>query len=113
MIEKTVLDYLSQELSVPAWMEIPEGETLPDKYVLLEKTGSSEADHVCRATVAIQAYAESMHEAAVLNESVKEAMKGIVALPQVGKVRLNSDYNFTDTREKKYRYQAVFDLVHY
>lgn len=113
MIEILVRDYLKHELDVPVYMEKPKNEELPKRCVFLEKTGSSEADHVCRATVAIQSYAESMHEAAVLNESVKEAMKGIVALPQVGKVRLNSDYNFTDTREKKYRYQAVFDLVHY
>ena len=29
MIEKIVLDYLKGTLTVPVWMEIPEGETLP------------------------------------------------------------------------------------
>ena len=26
---------------------------------------------------------------------------------------LNTDYNFTDTAQRRYRYQAVFDIIHY
>ena len=33
--------------------------------------------------------------------------------PEVASCRLNSDYNFTDTTKKQYRYQAVFDIVYY
>ena len=29
------------------------------------------------------------------------------------KYNLNSDYNFTDTETKEYRYQAVFDINYY
>ena len=61
MIEKTVLDFLDEELSVPVWMEIPEGETLPDKFVLLEKTGSRSGDHIRSATLAVQSYADSIY----------------------------------------------------
>ena len=57
--------------------------------------------------------ADSMYAAAKLNEEVKAIMKGIIELPEVSSCRLDSDYNFTDTATKKYRYQAVFDLVHY
>ena len=35
------------------------------------------------------------------------------ALPEIGAVHLNSDYNFTDTAAKRYRYQAVFDVTYY
>jgi len=34
-------------------------------------------------------------------------------LNEIGKVKLNSDYNFTDTVTKQYRYQAVYDISHY
>jgi hypothetical protein len=38
---------------------------------------------------------------------------GLVGLEEVSKVTLNSEYPYNDTQEKKYRYQAVFDIVHY
>lgn len=113
MIEKTILDYLNSALTQPVWMEVPKGEPLPAEYVLLEKTGSSRKDHINYATFAIQSYANSMYAAAVLNEAVKEAMDAIITLDAIGKSALNSDYNFTDTETKKYRYQAVYDITHY
>ena len=42
-----------------------------------------------------------MFNAATMNEAVKEAMKGIIALPQVSKCKLDTDYNYTDTTTKK------------
>ena len=111
MIEKTILDYLNRELTPPVYMERPESP--PGKYVLVEKTGSGKRNHIYDATLAIQSYAPSMHEAAELNELVKAAMEGAVELNTICRVGLNSDYNFTDTAMKGYRYQAVFDITHY
>lgn len=111
MIEKIILDYLAEKLSVPVRLEEEEG--LPAMYVLIEKTGGDKTNFIKRATIAVQSYADSLYEAAELNEKVKEAMFGIVALNSVSKCSLNSDYNYTDTSRKKYRYQAVFDIVHY
>ena len=31
----------------------------------------------------------------------------------ISAVRFDSDYNFTDTDTKHYRYQAVFEITHY
>lgn len=111
MIEKIVLDYLSGALSVPAYMEVPESQ--PETFVVVEKTGSSRGNRVNHATLAVQSYATTLYKAAELNEQVKKAMDSLTGLPQVGSSKLNSDYNFTDTTTKKYRYQAVFDLTHY
>ena len=44
---------------------------------------------------------------------MKEAMKKIVEMDDISKCQLNSDYNYTDTTRKKYRYQAVYDMVHF
>lgn len=107
MIEITILKHLESEMKVPVLMERPEEKI--EKYVLVEKTGGSEREGICSATVAVQSYAGSLYEAAVLNEEVKEAMRKIIA-GNVFSVSLNSDYNFTDTDSKEYRYQAVFDL---
>ena len=110
MIEKTVLEYLNANLSVPAYTEMP--EKAPKRFVLVEKTGSSVENYIYSATLAIQSYAESMFEAATLNEKVKKAMNDIIVLDSVSRSQLNTDYNFTDTTKKKYRYQAVYDLVY-
>jgi hypothetical protein len=111
MIEQTILDYLNDTLTEPCYMEEPEGI---DTFVLLEKTGSSLSNYVYSATFAIQSYATSLYEAAELNEKVKAAMLTIAdELNTISKCSLNSDYDFTDTTKKRYRYQAVFDLIHY
>ena len=113
MIEKTVLDYLNNKLGCPVWMEIPKGEVIPAEYVLLEKTGSSCRDRIHSAMLAIQSYADRMENAALLNEAVKQAMDEIVVLKEIGSSKLNSDYNFTDTQKKEYRYQAVYEITHH
>lgn len=109
MIEKIILDYLNEKLDVDVYLEKP--IKAPARYVLLEKTGSSRENYINYSTVAIQSYAESMYEAASLNETVKKAMDEIIMLPAVLGSKLNSDYNFTDTTKKGYRYQAIYDLV--
>lgn len=112
MIEKIVLDYLNEKLEpVPAYMEFPETKTVP--CVVVEKTGSGEADRIKSATIAIQSMADSLFNTAVLNERVKEAMSEITELDDICRAELNSDYNFTNTQTKQYRYQAVYELVHY
>ena len=114
MIEKTILDYLNDQLTQSVMMEIPKGEQLSSEYVLLEKTGSGRYNFIDSVTIAIQSYADTLYHAAQLNETVKAAMDQITAtVPQISKVSLNSDYNFTDTEKKNYRYQAVYDIVYH
>lgn len=115
MIELTVLNYLKTKLTIPVAME----KLTDSEFVLIEKTGSGENNHIKNATFAIQSYSDSLYKAALVNENVKKAMlgddtnAGIVAVNDIGSCSLNSDYNYTDTTTKQYRYQAVFDIVHY
>lgn len=110
MIEETVLKYLKSK-GFSAFTEEP--EDTKKEYVLIEKTGSSAENHVKRATLAIQSFSASLHETAMLNEKIKEAMEHIIELDNVCKCKLNSDYNYPDIVRKRYRYQAVYDIVHY
>ena len=110
MIEKTILDYLSNALTVSVYTERREQNGM---FIVIEKVGGGETNHIKSASIAVQSYADSMYEAADLNEHVKAVMKDIIELPNVSKCKLDSDYNFTDTTTKKYRYQAVFDLIYY
>lgn len=111
MIEVTILNHLKSLLSVPVYMEIPKDQS--ESFVVLEKTGSGKRNRLCSATFAVQSYAPTMYGAASLNEAVKAAMKSAVDLDEVTSSALNSDYNYTDTASKTYRYQAVFDIYHY
>ena len=111
MIEKTILDYLGEHLSVPVYMEEPINK--PASYVLIERTGSSESDLIESTTLALQSYGASLYDAAVLNMAVKTRIKQAVELPSVSAVYINSDYNFTDTETKRYRYQCVAVVTHF
>ena len=111
MIEKIVLDYLNDVLPVPAHMEMPKNP--PTEFVLIEKTGSSLSNHLKNSIFAIQSHSNTLYKAALLNETVKQAMLDIIVLDDIASCGLNSDYNFTDGAMKDYRYQAVFVINHY
>ena len=111
MIEVTILNHLKTKLSVPVRLEKP--EPAPPEYVLFEKIGSSRNNHLLASTFAFQSYSDSMYGAAALNELVKQAVDSLIELDEIASVKLNTDYNFTDTTTKKYRYQAVYDIKHY
>lgn len=113
MIELTILNHLNDNLSggVKAYMELPEGED-PIPCVVIEKTGSGVKNRLKDATLAIQSYGTSLYGAASLNEEVKTIMEEALSLDGIGRVKLNSDYNYSDTDKKRYRYQAVFDIVY-
>lgn len=111
MIEIIIKQYIDNHLSVPSFLQYP--EIPPKRFVLFEKTGSRKNNYLSSSTFAFQSYAESMYESALLNEEVKQVVEDMMELDEVRGIQLNSDYNFTDTTTKEYRYQAVFDIKHY
>lgn len=111
MIEIIIKQYLDSHLSVPSSLEYP--ETPSPRFVVFEKTGSGKSNHLPSSTFAFQSYAESKYESAKLNDEVKEVVENMIELDEIRSIKLNSDYNFTDTTTKEYRYQAVFDIKHY
>ena len=111
MIELILKKFLETKIDIPVVLE--HQPNLPKRYILLEKTSSKRDNLLKSSVVAIQSYAESLYEAAKLNEKIKEIVDQLVLVDEVSGVRLNSDYNFTDTETKKYRYQAVYDIKHY
>lgn len=110
MIEIDVLNYLNENLtSCRAYLQKQTDEA---PFVLIERTSGGKRNQICTAQFAIQSYGPSMYDAARINEEVKSVMESIVSLPNISSSKLNSDYNFTDTSKKHYRYQAIFDLVY-
>lgn len=111
MIEIVILDHLKTKLTESVSLERP--EPLLPTYVLIDKIGSSEENQLKTSTFAFQSIAPSLYESASLNERVKTAVKSLIERSEIASVGLNSDYNFTDTQTKEYRYQALFVIRHY
>ena len=111
MIEETVRNHLLTRMSVPVYIDVPAEP--PESYVSIERTGGSESEHIRYATIAIQSYGGRRLAAAELHESVMSAMKDLITLNSVSACNINSEYDFTDTTTKKYRYQALYNIVYY
>ena len=116
MIEQIVLEYLTEHIDVPVFMELPEVPsedfpTMPERFILLEKVGGGLNDHIDSGSIAVQSYSlNSLYEAAALDEEMRNVMFGILARNDISEIRLASNYNHTDTRTKRYRYQSVFEF---
>lgn len=116
MIEQTILNYLNTILDVPVLMELPEVPSedfpnWPDQFVVIERVGGGKTNHVNQASFALQSYSMlSLYNAAALDDDVKTAMDNIIELPEIGGAKMASNYNHTDTRTKRYRYQCVYDI---
>lgn len=111
MIEETVLGFLAGKLGTEVHAQVPERP--PGAFVVVKKAGSGEENGVFSALVTVDSYAESLLGAARMNEQVKKAMKELARLDEICRVQLNTDYNYTDTASRRYRYRAVFDITHY
>lgn len=111
MIELEIKKYLDGQLNVPSFFE--HQAKMPERFIIIEKVNGRKHNWLKGSTFAFQSYAETMYEAALLNDRLKEVVEGLIGLSLVYSVSLNSDYHFSDTDTKRYRYQAVFDIKHY
>ncbi len=114
IIEKEVLNYLTNKIDgigENVFVTVPVDAL--DEYIVIERTGGDKTNYVCTATIAVQSYSKkSMLRAIEINEAVKSAMDLMPYYADVFSCRLNSDYNYTDTDTKYYRYQAVFNIAY-
>lgn len=113
MIEQTIVDYLKKQFPD----EIVDTETphpMPYRFITVEKTGSQQLrTGLFSSTVAVQSWEARKINAAKLSELVCKALRKMPdEVPEVSEAT-GSDYDFTDTTTKRYRYQAVFTIIHY
>ena len=117
MIETIIRDYLEGTLlGVPVFLEMPTvpDEELPTEFVLVERIAGSKTNQIDFASLAFKSYStQRLYNAALLDESVRQAMEQAVTLDSIASARLASNYNFTDVATKRYRYQAVYDIYYY
>ena len=111
MIEATVRNHLKTAIENPVYIDVPADP--PASYVSIERTGGREDEHIRNAMIAIQSFGGGRYNAAALHESVIEQMKTLNTLDNVSACNLSAEYDFTDRETKRYRYQAVFDIIYY
>lgn len=111
LIENFVMDYLSEKLGVSVYGQFD--DATEKVFLVVEKTGSYTSNRIEHATIVVQSYTGSIAESAKLNRQVIKAMNNIIENDTISSIDLNSDYNYTDTSLKRYRYQAVFDVTYF
>lgn len=111
MILPKLIAFLTTELS-PVYVGV-EAPSETSGYVLIDQTGSSRSNQLTTAQIAIQSYGSTLYNALSLNDSVQTAMFKYAGQPEVASVKLETDYNFTNTATKQYRWQAVYQITHY
>lgn len=109
LIEARIISYLEAETKIPTYAEVPEQNK--GSFFVVERIGARAENHVDTYTIAVQSYADTLLDAAVLSTIARHYMEDMISDPDIASVRFNTDYNFTDTTTKRYRYQALFDIT--
>lgn len=111
MIELTVKEFMEPRLSVPLYMEYPEDP--PDSFVVLKKGDSGRENFLNSAMLVAESYGPYLLAAGRLNEQVKVILDDLIELDTVSSSRRAGDYPAFDSKNKRYRYQAVQNITHY
>ena len=113
MLEEKIISYLSTRTRLHVSNERHAGRGYRE-YILVQRTGGGRTNEIDRATYAIQSISViSKLRAAQICEEVKTAMEDFEQENGIFSCDLNSDYDFTNTSTKEYRYQAVFDITYF
>lgn len=107
--DETIL-VIGESNMIPVVAETPDKE--PDKFVRVERVGRQKKNFIITDSIAIQSYARSMYEAALLDEDIQQLIPLLATRSDISAVHLASSYNSTDTTKKHYRYQTIFDITH-
>ena len=111
-IEVKLYNFLKSKLDSDIVVCLERPETKPDYYVLIERTGGNETEHISDATFDIISKAPSLYKAIELDEIVRNAMDEFVGVDNVSSCVYNAGGNWTDTTTHEYRYHSTF-LIKY
>lgn len=111
MIEKILYDYLKAYslLNVPVYMDIPAKPG--NKFVSVEKIDAGKTNKINACTVVINSYADTKYNTIELSSIVKQAMEDLGETSSlVFSCELGGESDKTDTANKKYRYETIWNI---
>ncbi len=111
MIEIEVRSFFEDSLKIPVYMEFPSEKIT--RFVVLRKANTDRENLIDGAQFVAESYEESLFKAAELNELVKAKADELTELDTVVAVERGGDYPAFDHTNKRYRYQAIFNITHY
>lgn len=111
IIEKFIIDYLSEKLEVPVYAERPQKDK--EEMIIVDRSSMYVHDHIGYANITIWSYSNTMIDAAELDEKVQIAMRDIIETYDISKCSLENSYNDTLTNDDHYRFRSVYDVVFY
>lgn len=108
-VEAALVAYLSRELGVPAYGDVPDPR--PGEFVTVERTGGATERFRDLPQVAVQFWAPSRHEASELCRRGVAALAAFEGEDGVCRVDVTTSYDFPDPDSRQARYQAACELV--
>lgn len=109
MIEAKVISYLC-ECGFDAFAEEPAKK--PKEYVVVRMVDASRTNHIDACSIYLECVSDSMLNAAKYCNDVKNKMYDFVSVDGISSCRLSGSGKNIDTQQKKYRYEAVFNIVY-
>lgn len=111
MIEAEVKDFLNTYFAgnVSVCLEIP--KNMPEKFIVFQRVDMGREDYIEAVTLEFCSYADSKYEAALLDESLRDAMDSMHSTTDIS-CKISGGDDDMDTSLKKYRYRCYYNLHH-
>lgn len=110
MIEKTVLDYLTETLQTDnVFLELP--NDLPDEFIVFHVIDREKKDHINAVTIEFYSYGKTKLGAAQLDERLRDAMDNIESIPDIS-CHFGGGNDSPDNAIKRPRYRAYYNLFY-
>ena len=110
MIEERIKTYLDTALQgTPIYLEVP--KTMPGKFIVFQIADGGRTNRIDAVTLEFNSYADSKYDAAVLDESLREAMDSINDGTDIT-CKINTRSDSQDSTLKKYRYRCYYNLYY-
>lgn len=111
MIESILIDQLKTETGHDAFVMVP--DDMPGEFYIIDRTATSQANHIVTINCAVQSYAKSAARAAEMAEQAVACLEALADRDDFSKCEMYNLYMFTDTVRKRPRYQAMFEIIYY
>lgn len=112
MIEETVKNYLDTVFAddgIPVYLETP--KNLPDKFIVFQLIDRGKENYINEATIEFRSYAGSKYDAAVLDETLRNALETWNEGSDIT-LHLGGGNDDQDSILKKYRYRCYYNLYY-
>ncbi|ACV09950.1 hypothetical protein [Jonesia denitrificans] len=109
-IESLVISHLNTVFGAGfAFGDVPADR--PTRFATVERTGGPYSEHRDLPLLVVQCWESTRHAASELALTVRDAVNGLSAHPNVGRVRVTALYNFPDGQSGHPRYQMTVEMV--